>query len=127
MARKPKEKAEVKLWEKAKWEGFVNLKLSTEEKKAIKNSLLKQEDCFATLQALAEDGYKVSLSYSIPEDVYTAAVTGTYQGRPNAGITMSLRHRDIVTAVSGLAWCHEQAGKDGEWSERFGGGSNEDW
>lgn len=127
MARKPKAKQEEKLWEKAKWEGFVNLKLTPEEKKAIKDNLLNEEDCFATLQALAEDGYKVSLSYSIPEDVYTAAVTGTYQGRPNAGITMSLRHREIVTAVSGLSWCHQEAGKDGEWTERFGGGSNEDW
>lgn len=127
MARKRSDKPEVKLWEKAKWQGFVNLKLNQQEKDAIKKNLLKEEECLAGLQELAEDGYKVSLSYSIPEDVHTVSATGSYLGRANAGITMSLRHRDFLVAASGLIWCHHEAGKNGEWTERFGGANADDW
>lgn len=127
MARRKKEPEVKTLWEKAKWKGFVNLRLNQEEKMAIKENTLDESECFAALRDMATDGYKVSLSYSISEDVFTVSATGAYQGRPNAGITMSLRHRDVEVACSGLIWCHEQAGKHGEWSERFGGTDVDDW
>lgn len=122
--KKPETK---KLWEKAKWEGFVSVTLNSQEKKAVKDALLSEDECFQFISDASTDGYKVSLSYSIPEDVYTVALTGSYKERPNAGLTMSMRHRELLTAVSAIAWCYQEAGKDGSWEDRFGKTSQDDW
>lgn len=122
--RKPEE---GKLWEKAKWIGHVNVTLSGEEKKAIKDNLLSEEECLQFLIDAATAGYKVSLSYSIPEDVHTATLTGVYQRKPNAGLSMSIRHRDCVVAITALKWCLEVSGVDESWEERFGFVGGSDW
>jgi hypothetical protein len=127
MARKEANQQEVKLWEKAKWKGFVSVAMTEAEKKAIKDSLLVEEDGFEFLMNAATAGYKCSISYSIPEDVYTASLTGQYQRKPNAGITMSVRHVNLIVCLSALKWCHEEAGASGEWSERFSMSSKDDW
>jgi len=127
MARKKTESKGKELWAKAKWEGFVSVSLTTQEKAAIKKSLLSEDACFQSLMDAATDGYKVSLSYSIPEDVYTVALTGTYQKKPNAGLTMSMRHKDVVTAITAIDWCLREAGKEGSWEERFGAAPKDDW
>ena len=127
MASSKSRKTEEKLWEKEKWKGFVNVRLSQEEKKAIKDNLLSEEAGLEFLMNVATDGYKCSISYSIPEDVYTVSLTGQYRSKPNAGITMSLRHREMITALSALSWCHEEAGKFGEWSDRYAIVGDDNW
>lgn len=127
MARKKQDTQEKNLWEKAKWQGFVSITLQTAEKKAIKDGLLSEEQCLQLLIDAATDGYKVSLSYSIPEDVFTVALTGVYKDKPNAGLTMSMRHKDVVTAITAVGWCLTEAGKEGSWEERFGSTSHDDW
>lgn len=127
MARKKGSKEEPKQWEKAKWKGFVNIRLKSQEKEAIKKRLLDETESLQVLVDMATDGYKLSLSYSIPEDVYTVSATGQYQDMTNAGMTMTLRHKEYVKAISALAWCHEEAGKNGGWEERFTSGNDDDW
>jgi hypothetical protein len=127
MARKKSSKPEEQLWSKAKWQGFVNIALTKEEKKAIKAQLLEEATGFEFLMNVVTDGYKSSISYSVPEDTYTVSLTGLYQGKPNAGITMSMRHKELITALTALSWCHEQAGTFGEWSERWTLREEDDW
>lgn len=127
MPRRKTKQNEAKMWERAKWTGFVNVRLQSTEKKEITESLLSLDECLQFLQDAATDGYKVSLSYSIPEDVYTIALTGVYVGRPNAGLTMSIRHREFDKAVSALKWCHEFEGPNGDWSDRWGDDRVDDW
>lgn len=127
MARKATKKTDVSLWEKAKWKGFVNVSLSQQERRTISDNLLGAEECFQFLMDVVEDGYKVSLSYSIPEDVHTVSLTGIYQGRPNAGLTMSMRHRDFDKALTAVKWCYDEAGKNGSWEERFALRVEDDW
>jgi hypothetical protein len=115
------------LWTKAKWQGFVNVRLTKEEKKAIKGRLLLEGTGFEFLMNAATAGYKCSISYSIPEDTYTVSLTGQYHQKPNAGITMSIRHRDLITALTALAWCQEEAGNLAEWSERWTLAEPDDW
>jgi len=126
MARKKKAQEET-LWEKAKWAGFVNVTLNSQEKNAVKDALLSPDECSQFFMDASTAGYKVSLSYSPPEDVHTMALTGTYKGKANAGLTMSLRHRDYETLVSAMAWCLSEAGFDGSWEDRFGNVANDDW
>ena len=127
MTRKTKEKSEDQLWSKAKWQGFVNVRLASQEKKAIKENLLKEEDGTEFLMNAATAGYKCSISYSIPEDVYTVSLTGVYQEKPNAGITMSMRHRDLIVALTALQFCSTEAGDFREWSDRFSVTGDDDW
>lgn len=127
MASKRSQKKEGELWTKATWKGFVNLRLSKEEKAAIKGALLREADGLEFLMNAATAGYKCSISYSIPEDVYTLSLTGQYQQKSNAGITMSLRHREMMIALSGLAWLLREDGLSSEWSDRFTVSGDDDW
>ena len=114
------------LWQKAKWEGFVNVKLSKEEKNQIKNNLISEEACFRFFMDAAVSGNKMSVSYSIPEDVYTVSLTGQYVDKPNAGVTMSIRHRELVVAVSALHFLMEQIGTVQEWTDVYTMSGNDD-
>lgn len=119
MAQKKQQQPPEKLWDRAKWVGSVNVRLKQQEKDEISNNLLDDDGCWQFIQDAATAGYKVSISYSIPEDTYTASLTGTYKAKPNAGVTMSIRHKDIVKALTALKWCDEEAGRHGEWADRF--------
>lgn len=118
---------ESKLWTKAKWKGFVNANLNQQEKKQVKENLLAEATGFESLMNAATAGYKCSISYSIPEDTYTMSLTGQYQQRPNAGITMSMRHKELIVAISAMDWCLKEAGELGSWEERFGSIGSDDW
>lgn len=127
MATKSSKQQEDKLWPKAKWIGFMNVRMSQEEKKYCKENLLTEEAGYELLMNVATDGYKCSISYSIPEDVYTVSFTGQYLGKPNAGITMSMRHRELIVALTALNFCAMEDGKSYEWSERFSVAGDDNW
>jgi hypothetical protein len=127
MAKQTNNKGEVTLWSKAKWQGFVNVSMTQEEKRAVKAGLMGEGDGFEFLMNAATAGYKCSISYSIAEDVYTVSLTGQYQEKPNAGITMSMRHRELMVALSALRWCHEEAGQSGDWQDRYTLSGTDNW
>jgi hypothetical protein len=115
------------LWNKAEWSGFVNVTLNSQEKRKISETELSDADLLQALETISGAGYKISISYSIPDDVYTVSLTGYYKEKPNAGLTMSLRHRSFYKAVTAIWWCLEQSGLEGSWEERFGTDSQIDW
>jgi len=127
MARKKKQPEVKTLWEKAKWKGFVATRLTDQERAAIKKELLSPEGVSQFFMDAASAGYKVSLSYSIPEDVYTVSLTGQYQDKPNGGLTVSMRHRECDVAVTALWWCVNEDGYAIDWEQRFGKVDVDDW
>lgn len=127
MASRKTNKGNGELWNKQKWIGFVNVRMTQEEKKQVKENLLAEEAGLEFLMNAVTDGYKCSISYSIPEDVYTVSLTGVYQRKPNAGITMSIRHRDLIVALTALSFCYQQDGKSQEWSDRYSLIGDDDW
>jgi len=127
MATKKPQKPASNMWEKAKWQGFVNVRLDESEKKQVKQAILKEEDGLEFLMNAATAGYKCSISYSIPEEVFTVSLTGQYKQKPNGGVTMSIRHVDLMTAITALAWCQTEAGADGEWAERWTMSGGDNW
>ena len=127
MARKAASKVVSTLWEKAKWTGFESIRLNEQEKKEVKKMQLPAEEVLLNLQDMAAAGYKVSLSYSIPEDVYTLSLTGQYVEKPNAGLTASLRHRDPDTLFKAMIWAVGMDGYGIDWEERFGKVDNDNW
>lgn len=127
MASKKSTPKEQNLWQKAKWQGFVNLRLNSQEKDTIKANPMKEEAGLEFLLNAATAGYKCSISYSIPEDIYTVSLTGQYQQKPNAGITMSLRHRELLVVIAALSWILREDGLSADWEERFEMAGNDDW
>lgn len=127
MARKKAQPREKRLWAKAKWRGFINARLNAQEKAAVKEMDLDGDTIAQFCADVAAAGYKVGLSYSIPEDVYTVSLTGQYVAKANAGMTLSMRHRDFATAMAAIAWCVDMDGFDADWAERFGGMDSDDW
>ena len=127
MTKKNDSQQKQKPFNKAKWVGFVNVRLQTSEKEAIKENLMGEEAGYEFLMNAATAGFKCSISYSIPEDVYTVSLTGQYQEKPNAGITMSMRHRELIVALTALQHCATQDGLLYDWSERFSVMNDDDW
>jgi hypothetical protein len=122
-----KRSKEAKQWDKAKWTGFINVALNSQEKKQVKENLLTEEIGYEFLMSAATEGYKCSISYSIPEDVYTVSLTGQYREKPNGGLTISQRHRDLIVALSALAWCFNEDGLMIDWEARFGKDNDDSW
>lgn len=127
MATKRKRTRKNEQWRKAKWTGFVNIYLAPQEKAAIAENLLEPDESFQFFMDAATGGFKVSLSYSPSEDVYTVSLTGQYQEGPNPGLTMSIRHKDPFKAVSAVAWAVQEDGIWIDWEDRWGSGSEDDW
>jgi hypothetical protein len=127
MPRKNTRSQKKELWEKAKWEGFVPVRLTKTEKSAVKDDLLDEGAAYQWLMDVASDGYKVSISYSIPEDVYTVSLTGVYERKPNGGLTMSLRHRELIVAVTALRFAATEDGMIFDWDGRWDVGGSDNW
>lgn len=127
MANKAKNDSGGVLWEKAKWKGFVNVRLKEQEKRYVKENLLGEETGLEFLMNAATAGLKCSISYSIPEDVFTVSLTGVYSQKPNAGITMSIRHRELIVALTALSFCSQEDGVFAEWSDRYSLIGDDDW
>lgn len=113
--------------EKVQWQGFVNVYLTREEKQLVKDNPLDYADACQFIADAAEAGYKISVTYTEKPGFFTVTLYGNQPGHPNAGWAMSLRHADLLTAVSAL---HHVAGEDGlnsDWGERFDTASGHDW
>ncbi len=127
MARVKKAPPEKKVYKKAKWQGFVNVYLNQQEKELIRSEELSDEEALVFLADMALTGYKVSLSYSPSGKFFTASLTGAYEGQPNAGFCMSLKHSSPNVAITALSHCVESAGKDGDWGDRYTLAGGNDW
>lgn len=113
--------------EKVQWQGFVNVHLTRTEKDHVKQHALDADGAVQFIADATEAGYKVSWTYTEKPGFYTVTLYGNRPGHPNAGWAMSLRHADLLVALSAL---HHVAGEDGlnsDWSERFDTTNGHDW
>ena len=112
---------------KVKFQGFVNVYLNPQEKKQIKANLLDSEQILDFIQLAADEGYKFSLSFSDSGGFYSATLYGNEVSCGNPGYAMTIRHADVQTAVSGLAFVVGQDGWKSDWAERFTTAGDNDW
>jgi len=127
MSRVKKQEPAARMYTKAKWQGFVNVYLSREEKTAIKDQAWDSADYTDFIKDACEHHYKFSLSFSEAGGFWSASLTGQYKELPNGGVCMSLKHRDFDTAIRALAWCLKEAGYKEDWSERYTTADGNDW
>lgn len=127
MARNNQPKPGSKDYGTVKFRGFVNVALKDHEKKQIKAQLLSAVDAYGFIAELADNGYKFSLTRSADEKTYTATAYCTDFRKHNAGLGLSMRHADSLTAVTALSWCFGLEGFDADWAAVWGAGGDDDW
>lgn len=122
-----KKKVDAPALDKVQWQGFVNVYLTKQEKSHVKDNPLDYADALQFLSDASQAGYKVSITWTEPPGFFTVTLYGNRPGHPNAGWAMSLRHSDLLTAISAV---HHVAGEDGlnsDWADRFDTASGHDW
>lgn len=105
--------------DKVTWVGFVNIDLTEAQKKQVKNSyIFTEERLFELIANLADDGYKVSVSWDFANNTYTASLTGICAGCANPGHTLTGRHSNLLVCLSVLFYKHFEVCEGGVWGQR---------
>jgi hypothetical protein len=112
---------------KVKFEGFLQLKLTPEEKSYVANNPIKPEFYGQLASDLACEGYKVSLSFSPGQDSYILTAYGNRTNHPDAGWALSIWHRDFGRCFDILAFVVEEKGKAGSLTAWLGKEDDLDW
>lgn len=99
----------------ADWKGFVDYRLTGDDKAAYAAWDANSDDVFEVLVHAIETGHKLSVAYNSQAASFSASFTGNASTGPNAGLTLSAFGPDWVTACRVLCFKHsELAGCD--WS-----------
>jgi len=87
---------------------WVNHSLTSAEKTAIKDAFqsVSLVDTVNELAAIAESGYKVSLSYSEDSEIFVASLACFDESSPNYWHQISFRGSTAEKALFGLCWKH---------------------
>lgn len=104
---------------------FVDVKLTAEQREEFGGWGQRSGDLVAFLQALADEGYRVGVSWSGEQQAYTVSLTGRSDDNPNKGLCMTSFARTLQTALW-LALYKHIVVTDGHWMESAFG-SDEDF
>lgn len=101
------------------WLGFVNIRLESEHKKAIKAlaSTLDGDSILTEFLELVDDGYQVSISPDKANDAIIVTLTGKESGCVNCGYSMSQRHDDPVVAMAAVLFAHKELAERDLWEK----------
>jgi len=105
---------------------FVDVKLTAEQRREFEAWEQRDGDLVTFMQSLADDGYRVGVSWSGEQQAYTVSLTCRAEGNPNAGLCMTSFARSLSTALWLAVYKHvvvtEERWIDGafEGGEEFG-------
>lgn len=100
---------------KKSWQGFFNVNLDTGQKEAIKKLPLGSVKTQERLEELAENGYKISVTWAVDKSAFFVSVTGTHRNPHNEGWTMSQAHSEFNVAVACVWFVVSQMYDFGQW------------
>lgn len=90
------------------FQGYAVSNLTKEVKAAIKKDKITEKQLIDWMLACAIDGYKVSLSFDHENETYQASLYCQDPNSPNAGLMLSQRHIDAITALKALRTIHSE-------------------
>ena len=103
---------------------FVDVKLTAEQRDHFTNWSGRDGDLVTFLQSMADDGYRVGVSWSGEQQAYTVSLTCRDDGNPNNGLCMTSFARTLSTALW-LALFKHLVVTEERWVEgAFGGGED---
>jgi len=107
---------------------FVRIELSEKEKSEFKALLDSGEFAEIPLDEWLDRGYKLTVSRDDKSSGVICSVTAVYTNAPDAGLVLTARGRDAITALSVLAYKDKYLAGDAGWlaCESSRGGSYDD-
>lgn len=111
------------------WNGFVNIRLESQHKKAIKAlaEASTDADWVAFILETVDDGYQLSIAPDGANDAIICTLTGKGDDCVNRGFSMSQRHSDPMVALAALRFAHEEIGQRDVWEKVQYDWRNVDW
>lgn len=104
---------------------FVDVKLTADERDAfVAWAKAGEVDVIKVLQAFADDGYRVGVTWAGEQQSYTVSVTCRLAGSPNQGLCMTSFAKTLDVALM-LALYKHQVIAEGQWLDAVGGGGEE--
>jgi len=88
------------------WQGFVDVKLTAEEKETYGQWDVQDEDLWVLVVDAIGSGHKLSVTYNRQNDQFVASYTGQTGTKGNEGFTLSAYAKDWYNAVRVLAYKH---------------------
>jgi hypothetical protein len=100
----------------AEWQGFVDVKLTGDEKAAYGEWGMDDEDLWIIVVDAVISGHKLSVTHNKQNDQFVASFTGQEGSGKNAGFTLSAYAKDWYNSIRVLAFKHS-AVLEGDWSK----------
>lgn len=104
---------------------FVDVRLTPEQREEFLSVKDRYGDSARFLQSLADDGYRVGVSWSGEHSAYTVSVTCRDPRSPNNGLCMTSFAGDLITAIALAVYKHVIVAEE-VWSTA-GSGPSEDF
>lgn len=112
--KKPRGKSKSNPFKKITWQGFINCRLDDEAKEDFESWYdAGIPDLDSQWISLASDGYKTTLSWDIPKNMYTATITDNDAQSEFAGWALSAFADDPRKAIAVLLYKHKVVLVDG--------------
>lgn len=92
--------------EQSSWVGFVDIKLTNEEKEQFSAWDVNDEDLWIIFEDVIRTGHKVAVTYNKQNDNFVASFTGLEANKTNAGYTLSAFAPNWYAAVRVLVFKH---------------------
>lgn len=91
---------------RAEWQGFADVKLTSEEKETYKGWDIHDEDLWIIVVDSISSGHKLSVTYNKQNDQFVASFTGQAGTGKNEGFTLSAYAKNWYDAIRVLAFKH---------------------
>ena len=106
--------------DKVAYQGFVNVSLTKDRKRAIKEFIGSDPDVLRWLDTLTGRGYKVSITWTEEPGFYSATAYQTSSSSDHAGWGTSARHSDLHVALGTLFYQIDVILSDEGWTDGNG-------
>lgn len=103
---------------------FVDVRLTAEQREEFKAWAAGGGDLVTFLQSLADDGYRVGVSWSGEQQAYVVSLTCRAAGNVNNGLCMTSFARTLETALWLAIYKHTVATEE-KWVEGVFGGEED--
>ena len=98
---------------------FVDIKLTAEQRSEFIDTTYTDEELVASLQTLADDGYRVGVAWAGEQQAYTVSLTCRDPENLNNGLCMTSFARELRVALGLMLFKHYEVANV-NWSEASG-------